>query len=399
MKKFKWQKMLIPFVAILIIAAIAFKKPEGFQSTEKLAAVGIKFTGSLSTIYNVLTDTDIYNSDTIRNILINPVLILGPFLEKYPALRYSIIQVSTGNVIYDPIAQYEKNKTMDPFPKTTNSDTYIIYSNLFNIPISNEDVNSGLYPRKFDGTILTNCNIQSDRNYSEKLISQWKDVFSSIPILNGVKKYTKHYSKFATNFQKAIGDGTFDSEMLKRIPYSNKLGYTSVWMNILNELPSDQQKILLDEATAASGYIFSANQNDPPPTTEQYDITGQVVLKYIKTTQQYKDTLREANVTITVNSSKSVGDAFTMFFGLMPDLKWETTVYEPCMASGFQNMEGFAATNVNDLKLYDFKGNKLTTAPTAKDKGMDGLTIGLISLGVVLLIGGGVFLAIKSSNA
>lgn len=121
------------------------------------------------------------------------------------------------------------------------------------------------------------------------------------------------------------------------------------------------------------------------------------------------------NCSNIVNSSKSVGDAFTMFFGLMSDLKWETTVYEPCMASGFQNMEGFAATNVNDLKLYDFKGNKLTTAPgqaptaptapstttapTAKDKGMDGLTIGLISLGVVLLIGGGVFLAIKSSNA
>jgi hypothetical protein len=96
-----------------------------------------------------------------------------------------------------------------------------------------------------------------------------------------------------------------------------------------------------------------------------------------------------------ITKINSVADAFTMFFGLMPELKWETTIYEPCVSVlGFQNIEGFT---IDKSQLYDYQGKKVfsDTEMSNTTIAMSNTTIALIALGGTTVIGGGVYFAVK----
>lgn len=200
----KSHKEVLQLFAIIIMVAILFSfKKEGFQNIGNLAAVGFQFTGPLSLIYKSLTagnskiwlcttstpakPSEIYCFPAyMTTLMTNPSSVLLTYMHISPQFKYLIIELSTGNIIYDPISEYATKGTMSPFPNTDKSDDYIIYSNLFNMNIKKGD--DVFYPFSSKekpppptapGTVSfggmfkrTNCVTQAERTATEDLIKR-----------------------------------------------------------------------------------------------------------------------------------------------------------------------------------------------------------------------------------
>jgi hypothetical protein len=141
-------KFFLVFLAVSLTVYLLFKDTLNESFTDgKYVVVGVKFEGALSSVYNFFTNTDptkdlpvvddnlgsesFNTNNVVAELFKNPKQSLGPMVDKYPGLKFSIIDTSSDKVIYDPVAEYKTNKTMSPFPNTTNSATYIIYCSIY----------------------------------------------------------------------------------------------------------------------------------------------------------------------------------------------------------------------------------------------------------------------------
>ena len=174
-------KFFIVFLAVALASYLLFKDTlkESFTNTTYIV-VGMKFEGALSSIYDFFTNTDptkdlpvvneklpgeSFNGSTMTaNFFKDPKEFFAYYVDKYPDIKYSIIDTSTDKVIYDPIAEYKTNKTMSPFPNTKTVGTYIVYFNIFKV-----------LPR-------------SETNISSSVASLCSPIADSIKLLNTYKK-------------------------------------------------------------------------------------------------------------------------------------------------------------------------------------------------------------------
>jgi hypothetical protein len=142
-------KFFLVFLAVAGVAYLLFKDTlkESFADPT-YAVVGSQIEGSLSTIYEFFTNKDptknlpiagesLRHAPTMNEfmakIVKSPVDVLGSLVDEFQNLKYYIIDDKTDKIIYDPISEYKKNKTMSPFPNTTEVGRYIVYSNFLKV--------------------------------------------------------------------------------------------------------------------------------------------------------------------------------------------------------------------------------------------------------------------------
>jgi hypothetical protein len=303
-------KFFLVFLAVSLTVYLLFKDTlqEAFVDANYVL-VGIKIEGSLSTLYSSFTNTDTSKNlprstpITPYDVLIKyPKEILGSIVDKYPDFKYSIIDTSNDKVIYDPVAEYKNNKTMSPFPNTSEVGKYILYSNYYKV-VPLEEL------RKIND--LQQLRIQEENKKANE--NKKPGVMSIIapPEINPIRVFYKDTNGVCTTIVNNINMG-------KAIKF---------------------QKAHTDYAKSIK-YKDDGTRDDGDPTL--------------------KANMETANKELDTNSNVYIlpGMGVISIF-IYLDIKIISPVYEDCAKNGFQNMEGFADTHT---KLYDDTGAVVSSA-------------------------------------
>jgi hypothetical protein len=361
----KSKKSIFPILLVITISIIvlaSFKKSEGFQSSSSLAAVGVRFKGSLSSIYNYFaSQAALFKAggapDSGIAIITSPATVLVPMLNIFPNFLYYIVSTTTKTIVYNPIAEYKTTGKISPFPSTTTVDDYIIYCNLSNISMTSAQMQT-YYPQNTgSSTLLPNCSTQAVRTNTETKYSNLLSLMKQVQASNNAQTDMQNLINNPTDAVKALPQYAADQTAIAAQTTACTTTPNSIQCSAAQNAATNAQNVL---QSAIIPLLSSADQS-ALNNTNSLSISLQNIL----------------------NDNQCIGDLIVSSAALIisnsSGVTYETVVYAPCSTS---TPSTYTASD-SLASLYDSNGNLIFNS-----SGLTTLEYVGIGVGAVALIGG-----------